>query len=148
VKISIKTKNLELSKSLKNLIENKINSLDKFSKIFHDKEYSNASLKKAKPEIEARVEVGRETMHHQKGEIFYADCRMRFFRNNLKSFVRAKNLNSAICEVKDDLQRQLKQNKEKITAQTKRRARALKKDLKMSPAARLYRKGRIRQEGV
>lgn len=148
MKISIKTKNLKLSSALKDFIEEKINSLEKFSKIFYDKEYSESFLKKARPKVEAWVEVGKETMHHQKGEIFYADCRMRFFRNNLSSEVRAKNVRSAICQVRDDLQRELKRDKEKITSQTKRRARALKKDLKLSPAARFYRKGRIREEGV
>lgn len=148
MKISIKTKNLKLDRSLKNFIEEKINSLERFSKFFYDEKYFDTPLKKARPKIEARIEVGRETMHHQKGDIFYADCRMRFFKNNLRSAVRAKSLRSAICEVKDDLQRELKQNKEKIAAQTKRRARAMKKDLKLSPAARFYRKGRIRQEGV
>ncbi len=148
MKISIKTKNLKLNRDLKDFIEEKINSLERFSSFFYDEAYSDTSLKKARPKTEARVEVGRETLHHQKGEVFYADCRMRFFKTNLKSAVRAKSLKSAICEVKDDLQRELKRNKEKIASQTKRRARALKKDLKLSPAARFYRKGRIREEGV
>ena len=148
MKITIKTKNLRLNRDLKNLIEEKINSLEKFSKIFYDQEYSDAFLRKARPKTEAWVEVGKETLHHQKGEIFYADCRVRFFKNNLRSTVRAKSLRSAIYEAKDDLQRELKRSKEKIASQTKRRARALKKDLKLSPAARFYRKGRIREEGI
>jgi len=78
----------------------------------------------------------------------------------LRSIAQRKDLKLAITEVKDELQRELKQYKEKLTAQTKRRARVLKKELKLSPSARLnfeknlggqarfYRKGRIREEGI
>jgi ribosome-associated translation inhibitor RaiA len=59
-----------------------------------------------------------------------------------------EDLKLAICEVKDELQRELKQYKEKLAAQTKRRARVLKKELKLAPQARFYKKGRIREEGL
>lgn len=159
MKIIIKTKNLKLNQALKNFIEKKINFLEKFLKIFYTEEYFDAFFKKSRKginlpqdkrgtKVETRVEIGKETLHHQKGPIFYVDCQVRFPKKSLKSAVRAKDLKLAICEVKDDLQRELKQYKEKITAQTKRRARALKKELKLSPSARFYRKGRIREEGI
>jgi ribosome-associated translation inhibitor RaiA len=73
---------------------------------------------------------------------------MRFPKRSLRSVARKENLKLAIVEVKDELQRQLKQYKEKFQAKTKRRARAFKKELKISPAARFYKKGRIREEGI
>ena len=73
---------------------------------------------------------------------------MRFPKRSLRSTAEGEDLKLAITEVKDELQRQLKQYKEKITAQTKRGARVLKKELKLSPSARFYRKGRIREEGI
>ena len=167
MKIVIKTKNLKLNQALKNFIEKKINSLEKFFKtppLFPPKQLksleksqaekyinisSKISYKKgAGTKVRARVEIGKEGLHHRKGQVFYAECQVRFPKKSLRSAVRAKDLKLAITEVKDELQRELKQYKEKITSQTKRRARVLKKELKLSPSARFYRKGRIREESL
>ena len=148
MKIIIKTKNIKLNLALKNFIEEKINHLEKFSKIFYTEEYFDSFFGKGKPRIEAWVEVGKTTLHHQKGPVFWAECQMRFPKRSLRSTAQAKDLKLAIVEIKDELQRELKQYKEKLTALTKRRARVLKKELKLSPSARFYRKGRIREEGI
>jgi len=50
--------------------------------------------------------------------------------------------------VKDELQRELKNYKNKLTAKTKRGARVLKKEIRLSSGARFYRKGMIQDEGV
>jgi ribosomal subunit interface protein len=148
MKIVIKTKNLKLNRALEEFIEEKINSLEKFSKIFYTETYFNGFFGKGKPRIEAWVEVGKTTLHHQKGPWFYAECQMRFPKKSLRSVAQREDLKLAICEVKDELQRELKQYKEKLAAQTKRRARVFKKELKLAPEARFYRKGRIREEGL
>ena len=148
MKIIIKTKNLKLNQELWQYIEEKINSLEKFSKIFYSQEYFNHYFGKGKPKVEAWVEIGKTTLHHKKGPYFWAECQMRLPKRSVRATAQADNLKSAITEVKDELQRQLKQYKEKLTAQTKRRARVLKKELKLSPLARFYRKGRIREEGI
>jgi len=140
MKIIIKTTNLKLNQALKNFIEEKINSLEKFVEIFETEKYFDSFYEKGKPRVEAWVEIGKETMHHKKGPYFLAECQMRFPKRSLRSTARAEDLKLAITEVKDELQGQLKQFKEKITAQTKRRARVLKKELKLSPQARFYRK--------
>ena len=179
MKIVIKTTNLKLDKELSQYIGEKINSLEKFSKILYNEKYFNHLLErqrrvkkriyplclpersegwrrantlrlfgKGKPRVEAWVEIGKETMHHKKGPFFWAECQMRFPKRSLRSTARAEDLKLAITEVKDELQRQLKQYKEKLTAQTKRRARVLKKELKLAPQARFYRKGRVKEEGI
>ena len=51
--ITIKAKNLELTDELRNFVEEKIGSLEKFITL-----------------AEAFVEVEKETMHHKKGKIF------------------------------------------------------------------------------
>lgn len=147
MKIVIKTKNIKLNKALEDYIQEKFGSLDKFSKIFYSDTYFNHFFGKGKPRVEAWVEIGKTTLHHRKGPFFYAECQMRFPKRSLRSTAEAEDLKLAITEVKDELQRQLKQYKEKLIAQTKRRARVLKKDLKISPLARFWRKGRIREEG-
>ena len=148
MKINILTKNIKLTPALKDFIEEKINSLEKFSKILYSEKYFNHFFGKGKPRVEAWVEIAKTTLHHKKGPIFLAECQMRFPRRSLRSTASSKDLRLAIDEVKDELQRQLKQYRNKLTAQTKRRARVLKKELKLAPQARFYRKGRIREEGI
>jgi len=120
MKIIIKTKNLKLNQALKNFIEEKINSLEKFSNIFQ-KEYFDNFFGKGKPRVEAWVEIGRTTLHHKKGPVFWAECQMRFPKKSLRSVAESEDLRQAINEVKDELQRELKQYKTKLIARTKRR---------------------------
>ena len=142
MKIVIRTKNIKLNRALEDFIEKKINDLEKFLEIFDEKKYFNGYFGKGKPRVEAWVEVEKE------GPFFRAECQMRFPGRSLRSEAQAKDLKLAIVEVKDELQRQLKQYKSKLIAKTKRRQRVLKKELRLSPAARFYRRGRIREEGT
>jgi ribosomal subunit interface protein len=156
MKIVIKTTNLKLNRALKNFIEEKIGSLEKFSKIFYQK-YFNSFFGKGKPKVEAWVEIGKTSLHHQKGPFFRAECQMRFPGKSLRSTARSKDLRLAITEVKDELQRQLKQYKNKSTAQTERRQRRFKKSLRLHPLAKFKKRlqpsrhsrgVRIREEGI
>ncbi len=148
MKIIIKTKNVELTRALKKYIQEKFNPLEKFAKIFQEEKYFNHFFVKGKPRVELWVEIGKETLHHQKGPFFWAECQMRFPGKSLRATARLKDLKLAIVKVKDELQLQLKRYKEKITARDKREQRFFKKELKISPSARFYRKGRIREEGL
>jgi ribosomal subunit interface protein len=148
MKIVIKTTNIRLNKPLLEYIQQQINSLEKFSKIFQKKEYFNHFWGKGRPKVEAWVEIGKTTLHHQKGPFFKAECQMRLPGKSLRAEAKASNLKRAIVEVKDELQRELKQYKEKMLSLIKRRTRLLKKDLHLAPQARFYRKGRIREEGI
>ena len=148
MKINILTKNIKLTPALKNFVEEKINSLEKFAKILQNKQYYNHFFGKGKPRVEVWIEIGKETRHHKKGPFFWAECQMRFPKKSLRSIAKGKNLELAINEVKDELQRELKEYKEKIIVKEKRGARIFKKGLKLSPRARFYRKGRIREEGT
>ena len=148
MKIIIKTKDIKLTRALKNYIQEEINSLEKFARIFQKEVYFNHFFGKGKPRVEAWVEIGKETLHHKKGSFFFAECQMRFPKQSIRSTARAENLKLAINEVKDELQRELKQYKEKTKAQTERRTRILKKELQIAKEARFYRKGRIKEEGL
>jgi ribosomal subunit interface protein len=148
MKIVIKSTNIELTSALRSFIEEKINDLEKFAKVFQEEEYFGKFLGKGKPKVEAWVEIAKETKHHRKGKVFCAECQMRFPRRSIRATAESDDLRSAVVQVKDDLQRQLKQYKGKIAAKIKRGERKFKKELKISPAARLHRKGRIREEGM
>lgn len=118
MKIVIKTKNIKLTPSFKIYIEEKINSLEKFLKIFQSEKYYNHFFSKGKPRVEAWLEIGRESLHHQKGKVFWAECQMRFPGRSIRATARAEDLKIAINEIKDELQRELKQYKEKTISST------------------------------
>lgn len=148
MKITIKTKNLKLNRALKGFIEEKINDLEKFAEIFKTEKYFDSFYGKGKPKVEAWVEIGKETTHHKKGPYFRAECQIVFPKNSIRAEAVSKNLKLAINELKDELQRKLKEYEGKRIAKAKRGSRLMKKELKISPLARLYRKGRIREEGI
>jgi|TARA_B100001971_G_C18204664_1_gene546797 ribosomal subunit interface protein len=147
VKIVIKAKNIELNKFLRDFIEKKIGQLEKFSDIFRE-EYFDDYLTKRKPIVKAWVEISKTTLHHRKGPFFRAECQMRFPGKSMRSEALSHNLRLSIVEVKDELQRQIKKYKNKSAAKSKRAQRAIKKDLKLSPLARFYRKRRIKKENL
>lgn len=148
MKIIIKTTNFELTPSLKKYIEEKLNILEKFVKIFRSEECFNHFFGKGKPRSEAWVEIGKTTLRHKRGPIFWAECQMRLPGKSIRSTAQSEDLKFAINEMKDGLQRELKQYKNKSMAQIKRRTRVLKKELHFSPRARFWRKGRIKEEGI
>lgn len=148
MKIVIQAKNLELTQEIKDFIEEKINDLERFSDDFQDEKYFNGFFGKGKPRVEAWVEVGKETLHHRKGNLFYAECQMRFPKKSLRSVAKRDDLKLAITEVKDELQRQLKQYKRKLAAKTERKARVIKEEIKLSPAAKISKKGKMGKEEI
>lgn len=150
MKVVIKTKNVKLNRALKDFIEEKINDLEKFSKAFQSKKYFNSYYGKGKPRAEAWVEIGKTTLHHRKGPFLRVECQMRILGRSLRAAARSKDLRLAMTEVKDRLQRQLKQYKNRFIAKTKRRQRKLKRSLRLAPSAKIKRKkgARIREEGI
>lgn len=107
--IIIKTKNIEMTPSLREFVEEKIQSLEKYFDFFQtDDDPALIS------EIEAAVEVGKTTLHHRKGDICRAEVLITFHRNTLRAAKSADDLEKAIVEVRDDLQRQITDFKEKM----------------------------------
>ena len=111
MKINILTKNIKLTPALKDFIEEKINTLEKFAKVpplfpaqkinsstgSQIKKYTDANSKifnkkGAGPRVEAWIEIRKETLHHKKGPFFWAECQMRFPGKSIRSTARAENL--------------------------------------------------------
>ena len=123
VKIIIKATNLELNQELRDYIEEKIGGLEKFAKVFQNENYYNGFFAKGKPRVEVWVEIEKTTRHHQKGDIFRAEAQMRFPGKSLRAESKRDDLKLAITEIKDELQRELKQYKEKAETAAKRKTR-------------------------
>lgn len=137
MKVTILTKNIKLTPALKYFTESKINDLEKFSGILNRDYFGGEADKtnllyfdeyygKGKPRTEAWVEISKTTRHHKKGPFFRAECQLRLPGKSLRAEAEKERLKLAIVEVKDELQRQLKQYKEKIAEKQKKRLRNFK----------------------
>jgi ribosomal subunit interface protein len=135
LKLNIKGTNLELEPAIYAYIEEKIGGLDKFTE-------------SADPAVQAWVEIGISTKHHQSGNIYRAEVQIRLPKKSVRAEVYAKDIFASIDAVKDELQQELKKYKQKKEAVYKRSERALKKLFRLSPFSRLWRKGRIREESL
>ena len=124
MKIIIKGKNIKLSPSVNQYIEEKIGGLKKF-------------LKKFNPElIEARVEIGKITRGQRQGDIFRAEVNLNINGKLLRVAKTEESLPAAIDLVKDDLAKEIKDYKDKRITQFIRGARSWKKFWRLSPLAR------------
>lgn len=139
MRLIIKATKIDLSKEIKNFIEKQLQTLEKFAKKF---------LKKGETEIKCWIEIGKTTAHHQKGPIFYAESQMNLLGRCIRSEVLHENLKSAIIEMREELERELKKEKEIAIAKVKRGARKAKRELKISVFAKKKEGKRVLEEGI
>jgi ribosomal subunit interface protein len=114
--IIIKTKNIELTPTLRIFVETKIGSLEKYFNLLQTED-DPALVSK----IEAKVEVGKTTLHHRKGNICRAEVLLSFHRNNLRAAKSADDMEKAVVAVRDDLQRQITAFKEKLIDKSRKK---------------------------
>lgn len=86
--------------------------------------------------------------HHKKGKIWEAVANLRLPQTHFWHKALAEEMHAAIDELEDVLKRELKKYKERSRSRLLRGARQAKKDLHLDRSARLYRTGRIREEGI
>ncbi len=101
--LNIKSTNLELTPILKDYIEDKIGSLEKFLKKLEFKKGA---------EIKAFVEVARSTRHHHKGLVYYAEVDLEFPGGMLRAKDNNSDVRAAIDAVKDKLHQEILKFKE------------------------------------
>ena len=102
MKIQITGKNIEITESIRQIIDEKIGGLDKFLSNFDS------------DTIIIDVEVGRPSRHHRSGDIFYAEANLSLPGNMLRAQAERDNLTRAIIEVRDDLKIQIEKYKGKL----------------------------------
>ena len=96
--INIFANHIELNQALRDFIEEKIGVLEK---------YLGGGIS------EIRVEISRPSKHHRSGDIFYAEANLKLGGTLLRATAEHADLHSAITEVKDELQTQIKKFKDK-----------------------------------
>ncbi|HXV27029.1 MAG TPA: ribosome-associated translation inhibitor RaiA [Candidatus Paceibacterota bacterium] len=109
--IDIYAKNIELDEPLRVFVNEKIGDL----------EHLMAGMGQS-DEIRARVEIGKPGEHHHKGRIWYAEANIHVGQSNdlFRASCTHEDLRYAITDVKDELQRQLKKYREKMTEKDRR----------------------------
>jgi putative sigma-54 modulation protein len=123
MQITIKSKNLEVTDSLKKYAEEKIGGLKRFVEIL------NKDVEIGKDVAEFFVEIEKETMHHRKGEIFLANGKLILPGKIIVVSARRDDILSAIVAMIDAFQVEIKQYKLKNKDSVRRKQRIAKKIL-------------------
>lgn len=101
MRIEIKTKNITLTPDIAEYVRKKLSALDKFNK-------------GESQEFQADLELSKPSMHHRKGQVFYAELNLQLpGKKLLRSEAYSGDLRSAVDEVKEEFERELKQYKER-----------------------------------
>ena len=137
MRVTIRQKDIEITPTLHEYIEQKIvQSVGKFLK--HEGE-------KGMPLLD--IEVARTTHHHKKGQVYRVSATLTMGKKLIRAEVEEEEVHAACDLLEDELKREITSYKSKSFSVFKRFARRIKKELRFDKAARLFRKGRIRDEG-
>lgn len=101
MRIQIKTKDLDLTPAMKQFIEEKVGSLQKFVQRYDE---NDALL--------VEVEIARSTNHHHKGEVFYAELNLALPKKVLRAEDENFDARTAVNNAKDKLQREIDKYKD------------------------------------
>lgn len=104
IKITTAGKQLSLTEAMEQYVEKKIGGLEKFFDRIE----------------KAVVTLGMETHHHQKGEVFYAECKLDVPGADLFGKTTAKDIYAAIDFLRDELESELKKHKQKLRGNEKK----------------------------
>jgi ribosomal subunit interface protein len=124
MKIIIRAKNLELTKSLKNFIEEKIGGLKKFVDVLKRQE-------DGKTLAEVFFDIEKETKHHNKGQVFRSEAKIMLPGKKIIAQSAGDNLLLTVVEIKDKLQQEIKKYKLKTIDGVRRQQKKLKKEIEI-----------------
>lgn len=110
MKINIKATGIELTESLKEYSNQKIEGLEKF--------FDNIT--------QADIDIGIRSIHHAKGKVFYAEVNLHVPKKILRVVKDAEDLYKAIDKVKDHLKIELEKIKGKMRAKDRKSIRGNK----------------------
>jgi len=108
MKIKIKSTNIILAPNIKDYLEEKILSCEKFLNTKFD--------------VPAQVEIEKST-HHKKGKVFRVEINLKLPKASLRIESTGEDVYFTITDLKDKLQRALKKYKEKKASEFKKTTR-------------------------
>jgi len=133
--VKIKTTNLDFTPALKDYVNKKIASLEKFLKHYSDQS----------GELIFDVEIGKTTMHHKSGNVFRAEMNFTAGSVHLRSEAEKEDLYAAIDEAKDEMKRTLRRKKSRQIDFIKRGGARMKDFVRGFPSfdiKRFYKRGK------
>lgn len=114
--IIVKGTGFTLTPAIKDYVDEKVGGLEKF--------LTHLDVSG----VEARVEVGRITEHHHKGNVYRAEVNLILPGQMLRAEVESDDVYAAIDTVHDELKRQIIVNKSKKIDERRRASRRLAKE--------------------
>jgi len=123
MKINLKATNFELTPAIREYVEEKIGGLEKF---IHG---PDPGLPAGRQAVQAWVEIGLTTRHHQKGDIYRAEIQIRLPRveNGIRTESEQEDLYAAIDDARNEMKLELLKVKGKKRSLALRGARLFKK---------------------
>lgn len=112
---NIKATNLELTDAIRDYVEKKVESLEKF--------LNNDN-------VQVQVEVAKTTNHHKHGEVFKAEMDIRADGKKFFTVSEGEDLYATIDEAREAMMRELTHTKDRDRTLYKRGAASVKKMLK------------------
>ena len=114
--INLKATNFELTPAIREYAEKKVNGLEKFIRITDES-------------VQAWVEVGRTTNHHNKGDVYRAEIQIHIphYGRGVRAEATCQTLNEAIDGAHDKIKLELEKVKDKKISLVRKGARAIKK---------------------
>lgn len=111
MRVLIKSTDFTLTAAIEDYIQKKIGGLEKYLKRLDS------------PAVEVRVEVGRTTGHHRKGNIFRAEANLKLTGHLLRAVEESDDVYAALDLVHEELKRQIISFKEKTITERRRPSR-------------------------
>ena len=124
MKIIFKKRDFAITPSIESYVDKKMETLEKFFKSFGEE----------KRVIE--IELGRVTARHKTGDVFRAEINLDLGGKMFRAESEQTDIFSAIDEMRDDLEQEIKKFKEKKGTIFLRGARSIAKKFRISPLAR------------
>ena len=91
--------------------------------------------------------LGRNTRHHKKGKVYHVSANLSLDGHLLRAEVDDEDIRAACDILEEELERKISTWKNRKRSLMLRGSRRAKKDLRLHESARLFRQGRIRDEG-
>jgi putative sigma-54 modulation protein len=120
MQINLQGKNMELTEAIKDHVLKRVTNLEKLL----------SRIEEGGGEVGVNFEVGQSTKHHKSGVIFHSDCLININGQEFYASSDKEDLYQAIDEIKEELFRDVKKNKDRRQTLFKRGASSVKKMLK------------------
>lgn len=119
MQVEVKSTNLELTDAIKNYLTEKLIDLEKIINVSDD------------TKVLAEVELAKNTEHHQSGDkLFKAEINLTISGKLFRVVAEQHDIYAAIDEMKDDIMRDVRKDKEKDSTMLKKGGRKAKEMLR------------------